>query len=67
MLLNVVLCLIGVLFLIYGIRKKLTFWIVIGAALLGFSVISACVDYAVGGTGGIEGSRLPFVIDYFAK
>lgn len=65
MILNLVLLLIGAVFLVYGIRKKLKFWIVVGAVLLGLALASVGMDFLTGGavneTNDIN-YRLPFVI-----
>lgn len=65
MILNLVLLILGALFLLYGIKQKLNFWIVIGAVLLGLGAVSVCMDLTAAGTDGIDGHRLPFVIDRF--
>lgn len=67
MILNIVLLILGILFLFYGIRKKLKFWVVVGAVLLCFGAVSAYVDYTVVGPNGINNSRIPFVIDHFMQ
>lgn len=67
MILNILLLIVGALFLLYGIRNKLKFWIVIGLLLLCFAAVSAYVDYTASKMVGIANSRIPFVIDSFRK
>lgn len=63
--LNIVLLIIGALFLLYGIKQKLKFWIIIGALIVCLGAISAYVDYTASGMDGINDSRVPFVVDHF--
>lgn len=67
MILNIVLLMIGALFLFYGIKQKLKFWISIGVLIVCLGAISAYVDYTALGTDGINNSRVPFVTDHFMK
>lgn len=67
MILNFVLLMIGALFLLYGIKQKLKFWIIIGAVVICLGAVSACADFAATGADGINGSRVPFVIDRFFR
>lgn len=60
--LNIILLLVGVIFFIYGIKIKTKFFIIAGAVLIGFAVISAGVDYFMGGAGEVDTHRLPFII-----
>lgn len=62
MILNIVLLIIGAMFLIYGIKNKLKFWIAAGALLVCLGAISAYVDFVAPGTDGINNSRVPFLI-----
>lgn len=61
MILNIILLLIGIALLIYGVRCKAKFFIIAGAVLLCFGLISAGIDLM--GAGGIDNHRVPFVID----
>lgn len=67
MLLNIVLLMIGALFLFYDIKQKLKFWIIIGVLIVCLGAVSAYVDYTALGTDGINNSRVPFVIGRFMK
>lgn len=67
MILNIVLLIIGALFLFYGIKQKLKFWISIGVLIVCLGAISAYVDYTASGMDGITNFRVPFVIDHFIK
>lgn len=67
MALNIILLLVGIAFLIYGIKIKAKFFIIAGAALIGFGLISSGIDYAMGGVGAVDDHRLPFVIDSMMK
>ena len=67
MILNVVLLILGALFLFYGIRNKLKFWIIAGALLLCFGAVAAYVDYTVGAADGVDTSRLPFLLDRYVR
>ena len=67
MILNIVLLMIGALFLFYGIKQKLKFWIIIGLVVVCLGAVSAYVDYTTSGMDGINNSRVPFVIDHFMK
>lgn len=68
MILNILMILIGAVFLVYGIRKKLKFWIVVGAVILGLGAVSAGVDFfAAGNDTNDINNRLPFVIDGLVK
>ncbi len=62
MILNVILMLIGAAFLFYGIKSKTKFFIIAGAVLIGFGLISAGFDYFMGGAGEVDTHRLPFII-----
>lgn len=62
MILNLILMLIGAASLIYGIVNKTKFFIIAGAVLIGFGVVSAVFDYFVGGAGEVATHRLPFII-----
>lgn len=62
MFLNIILLLVGVVFLIYGIRNKLKFWIAIGAVVLCMGVVSVCVDRMLPGAENNVNQRLPVVI-----
>lgn len=62
MILNIILMLIGAVALIYGIKNKTKFFIIAGAVLLGFGVISAGFDYFMGGADEVATHRLPFII-----
>ena len=68
MILNILVILIGAVFLAYGIQKKLKFWIVVGAVILGLGAVSAGVDFfAAGNDTNDINNRLPFVINGFVK
>lgn len=67
MALNLVLLMLGALFLLYGIKQKLKFWIIIGLLIVCLGAVSAYVDFAAAGTDGINNSRIPFAIDHFMK
>lgn len=67
MILNIILMLIGAAFLIYGIKSKTKFFIIAGALLIGLGLISAGIDYAMGGAGAVDNHRLPFIIDSMMK
>lgn len=70
MVLNIVFLLIGAAFVFYGVKNKLKFWIVIGGFLLCLSLISACIDYKMGGIeNGVNdiNHRIPFIIDHAVK
>lgn len=67
MLLNIVLLMIGALFLFYGIKQKLKFRIIIGVLIVCLGAVSAYVDYMTSGMDGINNSRIPFVIGRFMK
>lgn len=62
MALNIILLLVGAALLIYGIKTKTKFFIIAGAVLVGFGVISAGFDYFMGGAGEVATHRLPFII-----
>lgn len=62
MILNLILLVVGGLFLFYGIRKKLRFWIVVSVLILCLGVISIGVDYRLSADGNSINTRLPFVI-----
>lgn len=63
MILNVILLLIGAAFLVYGIKNKTKFFIIAGAVLICFGLVSAGMDYVMDGAGGVDTHRLPFMID----
>ena len=63
MIMNIILILIGVAMLIYGIKNKTKFFIIVGAVLIGLGLISAGIDYAIGRTGEVDTHRVPFMID----
>lgn len=67
MILNIVLLAVGALFLFYGIKNKLNFWIIIGLLVVGLGAVSAYVDCTASEMDGIHNSRVPFVIDHFIK
>lgn len=67
MVLNIVLLIAGALFLFFGIKNKLKFWIVAGVLIVCLSAISAYMDFTAPGTDSINDSRVPFVIDHFIK
>lgn len=67
MLLNIILLILGALFLFYGIKNQLKFWIVIGSLLLCFGAVSAIVDYCFPGTAEANNARIPFILDHFAR
>lgn len=62
MILNIILILIGAAFLFHGIKNKTKFFIIAGAALIGFGLISVGFDYFMGGAGEVDTHRLPFII-----
>lgn len=64
---NIVLLMIGALFLFCGIRQKLKFWIIIGVLVICLGAVSASVDCMTSGMDGINNSRIPFVIGHFMK
>lgn len=66
MFLNIALLIAGVLFLAYGIKNRLKFWIIIGLVVVLLGGVSACVDYA-SAADGINNARVPFVIDRLGK
>lgn len=67
MILNIALLVLGALFLYYGIKNKLKFWIIVGALVVGLGAVSVCVDCMASGTDGINSSRVPFVIDHIMR
>lgn len=67
MILNIALLVLGALFLYYGIKNKLKFWIIVGALVVGLGAVSVCVDRMASGTDGINSSRVPFVIDHIMR
>lgn len=67
MVINIVLLILGAVFLVYGIKKKLTFWIVAGAVILCLGGVSLYMDFTMGGAGEAAGHRLPYVIDHFMR
>lgn len=68
MILNILMILIGAVFLVYGIRKKLKFWIAVGAVVLALGAVSAGVDFFTAGneTNDIN-HRLPFILNGIAR
>lgn len=67
MILNIVLLMIGALFLFCGISQKLKFWIIIGVLIICLGAVSAYVDCMTSGMDGINNSQVPFVTDHFMK
>lgn len=68
MILNVVLLVIGAAFLFYGLKKKLKFWVAIGAVVACLALASIGVDLmTTGGDANAINNRLPFVINGVMK
>lgn len=63
MIINVIVMVIGLLLLIYGIKSKTKFFLVIGLILLCLGLISGFIDYKLGG-GEFNNHRVPFTIDH---
>ena len=66
MIINVIVMVIGLLLLIYGIKSKTKFFLVIGLILLCLGLISGFIDYKLG-VGEFNNHRVPFTIDHMMK
>lgn len=66
MIINVIVMVIGLLLLIYGIKSKTKFFLVIGLILLCLGLISGFIDYKLG-EGEFNNHRVPFTIDHMMK
>lgn len=69
MIFNIAVLILGALALIYGIKQKIKFWIVVGAVLVGLGLASSAVDLMIpaGDTTNATNTRLPFVINSIMK
>lgn len=66
MLVNIILLLIGIVIGFYGIKTRTKLFVIVGGALVCFSLISAGIDYKMG-MSSFDNHRLPFVIDGMMK